>query len=207
MILLQILDHDLHRSKRGVEGTVFWIEIPSKPSFLPAIVSLSTPKFTVSRKISNGLIRSGVFSHDQDRLDELIPDLMSAAYSLSKEEKWDNIHRTAKSAFDWLQKQSGTEAQPHCVLVPSSWSQSQFDEWAGKTNITRGNVSSHSGSTMDAVVVYKKICRVHRCGVAFPVFLSRPDFVGMYTQILGGKTSIILHNVKLGMAFCAPSDN
>lgn len=206
MIFLQIFDHDLHRSKRGIDGTVFWIETPFKSSFLPAIVSLSTPKFAVVRKISNGMVKSGVFKYDQDRLDELIPNIMSAAHDLSVEEKWDNIHRTAKSAFDWLQKQSGTELQPHCVLIPSSWDQSRLLKWAGKANITRGKIVS-SGGTQDAVTIYKKICRIYRCGVVSPVFLSRPDYVGMYTQILGGRSSLILHNIRHGMAFCSPSEN
>jgi len=191
MILLRILDHDLHRYKRGVDGSIFWIETPAKPSFFPAVVSLSTPKFSVVRKISNGSIRSGVFNYDQDRLDEIIPDLMSAAYSLSVSEKWDNIHKKAGDAFDWLQKKSGTKAQPHCVLIPSKWSDKELEKWAGKTNLTN----------KDDSVIYRKICRIHRCGLDTPVFLSRPDFVGMYTQILGGRSSVLLHNIKNGIAF------
>jgi len=202
MILLRILDHDLHKYKRGVDGTIFWIEVPAKPSFLPAVVSLSTPKFSVARKLVDGMIRSGVFKYDSDRLDEIIPDLMNAAYELSLSEKWDNIHKTSESAFNWLQKQSGTEAQPHCVLVPLSWSQKELEKWAGKSNLTHGSTPSNSDGTRDTVSVYKKTCRIQQCGVKFPIFLSRPDFVGMYTQILGGKSSIVLHNIKHSIAFC-----
>jgi hypothetical protein len=202
MILLRILDHDLHRYRRGVDGTVMWIETPAKPSFLPAVVSLSTPKFAVTRKFANGMLRSGVFKHDQDRLDEVVPDLMLAAYNLSVEEKWDNIHKTAASAFSWLQKKSGTTSQPHCVLVPTSWSKPKFSKWAGKDNITYGATIPGSDGSKEVVTVYKKVCRVQFCNVAFPVFLSRPDFVGMYTQILGGRSSILLHNTRNSMAFC-----
>lgn len=193
MILLQILDNDLHRYKRGTEGTIFWIETPAKPSFLPAVISLSTPKFSVTRKITNGSIRSGVFNYDQDRLDEIIPDLMSAAYSLSVSEKWDNIHSKAEDAFNWLQQKSGTTSQPHCVLIPNKWSQSKLEKWFGKSHLTN-DVSKN-------IPVYRSVCRVYQCGVDFPIFLSRPDFVGMYTQILGGRSSILLHNIKQGMAF------
>lgn len=205
MILLKILDHDLHRYRRGVDGTVMWIETPAKPSFLPAVVSLSTPRFAVSRKLTQGMLRSGVFRHDPDRLDDVIPDLVTAAYNLSVEEKWDNVHKTAKAAFDWLQKRAGTTAQPHMVLVPSSWTASRFERWAGKPNVTRGESVARPDGTRDAVTVYRKVCRVQTCPVPFPVFLSRPDYVGMYTQILGGRSSILLHNVRSGLAFCPPS--
>jgi len=205
MILLRILDHDLHRYRQGVNGHVMWIETPAKASFLPAVVSLSTPRFAVSRKLTQGMIRSGVFKHDPDRLDEVIPDLMSAAYSLSTEEKWDNVHSSPKAAFDWLQRKSGTTVQPHALLVPASWADARLEKWAGKGSISRGESVARPDGTKDAVTVYRKVSRVHRCQVPLPVFLSRPDFVGMYTQILGGRSSILLHNVKAGMAFCAPA--
>lgn len=193
MILLKILDHDLHRYRKGVDGEVLWIETPAKPSFLPAIVSLSTSKFGVARKMSNGSIRSGVFKHDQDRLDEVIPSLMLSAYRLSLEEKWNNIHSAPSTAFSFIQSKSGTEVQPHCVLIPSMWNQKKVEKYFGKSDIEY--------MSADSSIVYKKMCRVHQCGVEFPVFLSRPDFVGMYTQILGGRSSILLHNIRNGMAF------
>jgi hypothetical protein len=193
MILLKILDHDLHRHRKGVDGSVLWIETPAKPSFLPAVVSLSTPKFGVSRKISNGSIRSGVFQYDQDRLDEVIPDLITSAYELSLKEKWSNIHNSPSDAFNWIQNKSGTEVQPHCVLIPSSWDRKKIEKYFGKSNTEY--------RTVDSSIVYKKMCRVYQCGVKLPVFLSRPDFVGMYTQILGGRSSILLHNIKNGIAF------
>lgn len=202
MILLRILDHDLHRYKNGVDGTIMWIETPARAEFLPAVVSLSNPKFGISRKLTQGMLRSGVFKYDQDRLDEVIPDLVKSAYDLSITEKWDNVYNTAASAFDGLQKKAGTEVQPHAVLVPNSWSDIKLERWLGKANVTRGKLAANPDGTRDAAIVYRKICRVQRCGVEFPAFFSRPDFVGMYTQIMGGRSSILLHNVKNGIAFC-----
>ena len=205
MILLRLLDHDLHRAKRGIEAVPMWIETPAKPGFLPAVVSLSTPKFAVARKLtSDGKLRAGVFSYDSDRVDEIIPGLMDSAYQLSVQEKWPNIFKSARPAFEYVQKHSGTTAQPHLVLIPKKWSDAKLSKWAGKANVSKADSKDLMDKAVEQtyVTVLWKICRVYRCDVSMPVFASRPDFVGMYTQLVGGKTSILLHNIRAGLAFC-----
>lgn len=191
MILVKILDHDLHRSRKGVDAIPLWLETPAKAAFLPAVVSSSRGSFLVSRKLTKDeKIRSGVFSYDSDRLDEAIGNMMSAAHALSVKEGWKNVFcgkSAAASAFSYIQESSGMKSQPHACLVPEIWSD--------------GEVQKFMGKDLDSSV-YCKICRVYLCKVPFPVMLSRPDFVGMYTQFVGGKSSIILHNIKNGIAFC-----
>lgn len=199
MILHRLLDHDLHRAKRGVDAIPMWLETPAKPGFLPAIVSLSTPKFAVTRKLTDdGKLRSGVFSYDSDRIDEVIPNFIKSAHDLSVQMKWPNIFDKAKPAFDYIQKHSGMKVHPHLALVPSAWTDAKLTKWVGKSNIK----TSMSKDSKTATTVLWDICRVQRCAVHVPVFCSRPDFVGMYTQFVGGKSSILLHNVKVGLAFC-----
>jgi len=82
------------------------------------------------------------------------------------------------------------EAQPHVCLIPESWSQNKIREFFG---------NNYDGRK------YKKICHVVLSKVIMPTFCSRPDMVGLYTQFMGGKSGIILHNIKAGIAFCAPS--
>ena len=203
MILLRILDHDLHKTRRGVDATPLWLEVPARPEFLPAIVSLSSAKFGISRKLTkDGKIRSGIFKYDSDRLDEIIPDLLTAAYGLSVEEKWNNIHSSAAAAFKWVQEKSGTTTQPHICLVPTKWTPAKLQKWAGKDNLLTGVSAAKPDGTQEAATSYQKVCRIQPANVPFPAFFSRPDFVGMYTQIMGGKSSIVLHNVKNGIAFC-----
>jgi len=195
LILLKILDHDLHRSKKGLDAVPLWMETPAKKGFLPAVVSSSrSNKFLVSRKLTkDDRIRSGVFTHDSDRIDDVIGDMASAAYALSLTEKWPNVFSgktAATKAFAYVQSAAGVSSQPHACLVPDSW--------------TPEALSKSMGGDTDSGV-YRKICRVYPCKVSFPVFLSRPDFVGMYTQFVGGRSSIVLHNVKNGFAFCPPA--
>ena len=193
MILLKLLDHDLHRSKKGLDAVPLWLETPAKLGFLPAIVSSSRGKFIVSRKLTkDGRLRSGVFEYDSDRIDDVIGDIMAAAYSLSCEEKWGNVFTgadAAKAGFTYVQTSAGVSSQPHICLVPESMSLE--------------DLSSFMGDALDGGV-YMKVCRVHSHKVPLPVFFSRPDFVGMYTQFVGGRSSMILHNVRNGLAFCRP---
>jgi hypothetical protein len=117
--------------------------------------------------------------------------MMSAAYELSVAENWPNIFKgkdRMKSAFDFIQQSYGATSQPHLCLIPEGLS---FSKPMGK-DLVDG--------------VYRKICRVTPCKVPFPVFCSRPDFVGMYTQFMGGRSSIILHNIKNSLAFCVVDD-
>jgi len=194
MILLKILDHDLHRARRGVEAVPLIMETPARPNFLPAVVSSSQGKFLVSRKLTkDSKLRSGVFKYDSDRLDDLIGEMFEACYALSRDEGWPNIFsekRPLHAAFDYVQKNAGMASQPHLCLVPAGKPVSVIQKLAGK-DLVDG--------------LFKKVCRIQPCKVPFPVVCSRPDFVGMYTQFMGGRSSIILHNVKNGMAFCPPA--
>lgn len=151
-------------------------------------------RFLVSRKLTqDGKLRSGVFKYDSDRIDDIIGDLMQAAYDLSIKENWPNVFRgknQLSKAFAYIQGSAGVSSQPHICLVPEDSSTSAFDKAAGK-DVVDG--------------VYKKVCRVTPSKVAFPIFGSRPDYVGMYTQFVGGRSSILLHNIKNSLAFCPPS--
>jgi hypothetical protein len=199
MILLRLLDHDLHRSRASVQAVPLWIETPAKPAFVPAVISgsgMDNPekRFLVARKLTkDGKLRSGVFKYDSDRVDELIIDMMKFAYDLSVQENWPNIFRGKKSlgaAFDYVQKAAGVTSQPHMVLVPEGPAIAAFNKSAGKDL---------------ADSVYRKVCRVTPLKVGFPIFCSRPDYVGMYTQFVGGRSSILMHNIRNGLSFC-PSD-
>lgn len=213
MILLQILDHDLHRARDG-EKIVFFVENPSRSEWLPAIISNTRGKFVSTGKLysigefkyriehpgksfpktndKRKYISSGVFDFDPDRIDDVIPDLFDAAYDLSLKSEWSNIFsgkKAAEQAFDYIKK-NGLPGFPHVCLVPQSWSATVRSKFFGAKNVNG--------------IKYRKFCRVIPCKVNIPVFLSRPDMVGMYTQFLGGHSSIFLHNVKLGISFCAP---
>ncbi len=195
MILLKILDHDLHRSRKGADAVPLWLETPAKPGFLPAVVSSSRGQFLVSRRLTkDGRLRSGIFEYNSDKIDGVLGDMVSAAHGLSVAEKWENSFSgkgAAKSAFSYVQRAAGVSSQPHACLYPGSWSAPDLAKFLGKDS--------------DVAGVFMKVCRLHSCGVPFPVFLSRPDFVGMYTQFVGGRSSVVLHNVKSGMAFCPPA--
>ena len=209
MILLRFLDHDLHRTRQNVQAVPLWIETPAKPSFLPAIISGSgmdkpEKRFLVSRKLTqDGKLRSGVFKYDSDRIDEINGYMLSAAYDLSIKEDWPNIFRgknQLKGAFDYIQRGFGAISQPHLCLIPEGQGQESDPVKSVKKKV--GMLSAMGKDLEDGV--YRKCCRVTPCKVAFPVFCSRPDFVGMYTQFVGGRSSIILHNVKNSLAFCPP---
>ena len=204
MIIHKILDHDLHRSKSGAGARPLFIETPAHASFLPSVVSsTSWDRYLVVEKMTgDGRIRSGVFSHDADRLDEIIEPMFAAAYKLAIERKFKNIFPNPKVAFDYIQECSGTTAQPHVCLIPEGWTPAKLNKWAGKANLQEGNlIESKKDGSPNKALTYLKICRVLHCKIEIPVFLSRPDFVGLYTQIVGGMTSILLHNIQRGVAF------
>ena len=193
MLLMNILDHDLHRSRKS-DVAPLWIETPAKSMFLPAVVSgsgmdIPERRFLVSRRLTqDDKIRSGVFKYDSDRIDEIIGYMMFAAYELSKNEGWLNIFvgkDQITKAFGYVQNASGMVTQPHICLVPEK---KDLTDHGIKENFVDGT--------------YRKVCKVYSCKVDFPVFCSRPDFVGMYTQFMGGRSSVVLHNVKNGLAFC-----
>ena len=196
MLLPRLLHHDLHRAKAGLDAAPLILETPAKPGFLPAVVSTSdSGRFLVSRRLTkDGRLRSGVFAQDPDRVDDIVAPLLAAAYALSVEENYPNRFRTAKQAFDYVREQSGIPALPHVVLVPAGWLGDDIDGFFGKDHL-----SASLGN------MYRKTCRIIPAPVEFPVFFSRPDFVGMYTQFLGGRASLVLHNVRNGLAFVPPA--
>lgn len=201
MILLHLLDHDLHKA-RSAAAMPLWLETPARPEFMPCLVSASRPhKFLTSRRLTKeGKVRSGIFPYDADRIDDVLRDLVLAARDLSVSEGWDNVLPNPASAFDYVRRASGMNTQPHILLVPSKWSDKKLSSWSGgDVSIPEIRGKSSSGSTHPT---YRGTCKVQPCSVDFPVFCSRPDFVGMYTQFAGGKSSIVIHNVRNGMAFC-----
>lgn len=198
MILLRMLDHDMHVSKR--DSIPLWIETPAKPEFLPVLVSSSTGSFLTSRRLtSENRIRSGVFKYDSDKLDTLVPIVVSSALELSKLEKWPNICKNVESAFEYIRRESGLDTLPHMCLIPDG-----FDDKKVTKIFGRGKITDLSGDDSNIKIpVYHKICRVFYCGVSNITFLSRPDFVGLYTQFQNGSCSVLLHNVRRGMSFMA----
>jgi len=194
MILLKILEHDLHRPKRGLSASPYMIEVPANPGFVPAIISNSRGGFLVSRKLTReNRIRVGVFEYDSDRLDDVITEMFNAAIMLSQSEKWDNMFmgpNAAKLAADYIGDRSGmVKTQPHACLIPDSWDQNKIKKFfKSKLNIDNRK--------------YDEYCHIIPAKISVPTFCSRPDMVGMYTQFLGGGTGILLHNVRSGLAFC-----
>ncbi len=187
MILPRILDHDLHGSKNN-ERTPLWVEIPSSPDFLPCIVSSSrSGSFLISRKLTKeGKVRTGIFSHPQDSIDQLISPLFSKAYELSVLEDYKNRFTLAHDAFRYIQTCGESDTLPHCVLVPDSFSESKIRLIFG-TNYENEK--------------YANLAKIFRYSGDKVVFLSRPDYVGLYTAFMNSKGSLLLHNVKLGVAF------
>ena len=196
MLMLKILENDLHRSKNE-SAVPLIVDVPASKNFLPALVSNALGKFLVSRKLtSDNYIRVGVFKHDPDKIDQMIPEMVSSALDLSKSEKWKNVfngvgQETISKAFEYIVKKSAVPAQPHVCLIPRPWERDRVEEIFG----AQGNL-----------LKYRRYCNIIQVDIDFVVFLSKPDFVGMYTHFLGnsGFSAILMHNVKNGMAFCLP---
>lgn len=194
MILLRILDHDLHRS-RNESAVPLYLETPARKEFLPALVSSSRGAFLVSRSLFGDPgkprhIRSGVFPMNPESMDGLIGPMVEAALELSVMEKWKNVFPLSapRQAFDYVRKSSGLGGQPHVCLCPEGW--------------TDPDQAAFFGDGLEEAV-YMKTCSVVPVPVPVPVFLSKPDMVGMHTQFAGGDMcSIIVHNIRRGMAFC-----
>jgi hypothetical protein len=189
MLMMKILENDLHRSRKP-SAAPFMIEVPARPEFLPALVSSTRGKFLVSRRLTDdGKIKVGVFDHDSEKVDELIPSMLTAACELSKEEKWGNVFgpRAVKTAFKYVSSHSHLPAQPHVCIAPSSWSNLKFEKTFG---------------VKKSELKYQKYCNMVQMDIPFVVFLSKPEMVGLYTHFLNGPASILLHNVRRGMSFC-----
>lgn len=192
MILLRMLDHDLHRA-RNPDAVPMMLETPASKEFLPAVVSSSRGGFLVTRKLfQNARVRSGVFEYDSEKLDDLIGPMVSACLALSESEDWPNrfpqSSSGASAAFDYVRSSSGLLTEPRMCLVPAAWSQTRVSTFLGKASLKNGK--------------FRETCFVLPANTDFPVFSSRPDMVGLFTQFLGGKSSLVVHNVRRGLAFC-----
>jgi hypothetical protein len=201
-ILEKILDQDLHRSRKS-DAIPYMTEIAAIPNLFPVVVSNARGGFVISPKPIGSMARVGVFEYDLNNIDELISPMMKTCFELSKSQNFENVFKTPTEAFDYIKETSGLENQPHVCLVPNSWGQSKTKKWLGKSGEKR---DIEEGEKSDSIVIvprisYKKVCRVLECGVDIPVFLSRPDFVGMYTRFMGVGNAILLHNVRMGLAF------
>jgi hypothetical protein len=182
-IYFKIFDQDLHKPKDNAK-TPLWIETPAHPDFLPCIVSSTRlGKFLVSKKLTpDSKLRSGVFVHEDANYDDLLRPIFDLAYDLSRSQGWPNRFKSFAEAFDYIQDVSGSTSQPHTLLIPKDFS------FTSEFNLSDDHV-------------YKQICKISRADVSLPVFLSRPDFVGLSTSFHNGKCSVLVHNVKLGMSF------
>jgi hypothetical protein len=219
MLLTELLDHDLHRSRGGTPIPLM-LEVPVSKESFPAVVSGTRGKFLISKgPQESGLAGVGVFDCDSDKLDAVIGPMLSVAFGLSVGGSHTVLERVkrrvrgkmvgvpiektvqgtfknsftgkgaAKKAFEYVQENSGLKFQPHACLVPTSW-----DEKAAKVFF---GIEYDPGERK-----FAKCCRVIFHDVPMPVFFSRPDMVGMYTQFMNGGAAILLHNVELGLAFC-----
>jgi len=212
-ILLRLLEHDLHRSNKGVNATPLLIETPAKPNFVPAVVSTITPgRFLVSRSLTKeGRVRSAVFKYDPDRADDLIQPLIRSAYDLSVSEDYKNRFTTASAAFNYIAETAGTGVHPSTLLIPKDWDHDRVRKFLGdglkeETRVKQVDEDGFNEEIVERVplLLYRNFCRVQHVDIDFPAFFSRPDYVGMYTQFLGGSASIFLHNVSQGLAFVVP---
>ena len=190
-ILLKLLDHELHKARSmNAEAGVLWIETPASSSFLPSIVSSHQfGRFLISRKLTaESRLRSGTFQSSEETIDQVIPSLFNTAYELSALEKFPNIFSSSKESYKHIQDSSGQKGQPHACLVPSSLSDAELGR------IFKG--MHYEDDTLN------KTCRVYKFDLDKIVFLSRPDFVGLYTRLPNNYSSILLHNISLGIGFC-----
>lgn len=201
MILHEILDQDLHRQKSGIGVQAFplMIEIPATKEFVPCVISTTRGKFIHSSKLtSDQKIRVGLFNFDENNEEDLINDMFVSAYSLSKSNEWENIfyNSTAlKLGFDYIRHNSGLRDQPHVCLIPKDWSNADLLN-RFKSQLIEKEIRG------EQVHIYRKICKLIRCKIPFPVYLSKPDYVGIYTRFLGINSGILLHNIRRGIAFC-----
>jgi hypothetical protein len=190
MLMTRIMQHDMHKASR--DGLMVpWIELQGLK--LPVLISGSRGNFLVARKHHPGdITRVGTFEADSDRIDNYLDGLIHAARDLSREEKWGNEFTGRHAALNGFKHVHDEDnlAQPHIGLFPSAWGEDQVDAFYGKSNLKDGK--------------YRKYCRLFSAPISFPVFCGRPDMVGLYTQFMGGTHSIILHNIKMGMAFMQP---
>jgi len=201
MIIESILEVDSVSPTQKMSSNSFMVETPSLPSFVPSVISTTRGNFIVVSKMFEGnRIRSGVFSHPHSRIDEIIGPLFKACYDFSIKNGLENVFSDPSSAFSHITESSGSEYQPHSVLIPSDWDHDKLVSWAGNDNLT---IESGGEDSVDIRPwKFRMICNIKYCNVDLPVFLSRPDFVGLYYFFAGDLNSVVLHNLEFGMAFC-----
>jgi hypothetical protein len=189
MIISRILQHDFHKSKKE-NIWIPWIEFSDLP--VPCLVSSTRGKFLVARKHhDNGIIKSGTFEYSSDQLDDHLNPLIQSALNLSISEKHSNRFNgktAAKDAFDFMLEKHKF-GQPYICLIPNAWTDVIKNKFFGKKNINESNK-------------YNEYCKILTAPIEFPVFLTKPSDVGTYVQLIGDTHSIVVHNVKFGMAFC-----
>lgn len=198
MILYKLFDHDFNWKRSGT-SVPFMIEVPATKNYLPAIISTSGGKkigrkFLVLDRLHPGdILKVGVFQYSPESIDDIIPEFVRTSFVLSKDMKYDNIYPTTKECFDFLRKSSKLETQPHCCLIPSTWSSARIKTFFGKENLL---------DIAEDIFVYNKCCRIYPSHVDFPVFFSKPDYVGMIAQFNGGNFAIVSHGIRNSIAFC-----
>lgn len=212
MILLNVLNHDLKRS-RGAKKVAHLYEVPVDVASLPALVSGPRGQFLPVRHptrlvfVEGGIkiakddrkepsLVTAVFSHDPDRIDEILRPMIAAAHDLSIESGFLNRFNSPAQAFDYVKEHSHPHLiQPHVCLVPDTWREKDV-----KARFPSD--LKFSGKKGDSVKCkYREYCKVIPAPVHTPVFMSKPETMGIYTQFMGGASSVALYNIAKGMAF------
>ena len=204
MIITSILENDLHRSKEDGPQPLM-VEIPTTRKFVPCVISTAHGQFVIARKLfeHNGKLysRIGIFDFDQSKADLLVGDMFDAAYKLSVEMGWNNVIKNdgpvvgredIKRGFHHVMRAAGVMAQPSVCLIPENLKKDTIEDLFDDGTLIKDNLG---------VYKYHKYCRLVKSNVTNVVFLSRPDFVGMYTHFLSGGVGFLLHNIELGMSF------
>jgi hypothetical protein len=203
-ILGKILGQDLHIRKNVAEkGRPLFIEVSMDKKFLPVVVSSTRwDKFITVNKVSkSGLIRVGIFDHDPDRIEDVLAPMFDHAFALSEELGSKNVFHDPLKAFNYIKKSCGEDGYPQFVLVPESMPNDKLNNVFGKDNVSIVDMTRGTTSMKSYTSVFNKSCSIVPCKTNKIVFLSKSEYVGLQTQILGGLTGILLHNVKLGTAF------
>jgi hypothetical protein len=166
----------------GKDNRPFWIETPGRKDFLPCVVSsMDKGRFLTTNAITkDSKIRSGAFYCAEETIDEIIPGLFEAALRCSKDAKYLNSFRSQKRAFDYISHNSGFK---YCPM------------WCLASDINNIKLENDE----EKVLGVAKILLVP--GIPKTVFLSKPDYVGLFTRLPGNYNSIILHNIEFGIAF------
>ncbi len=197
MILQKVLDVNFHGKRNSDNsGRPLFIELSIPSTFLPVIVSsVKFDRYILVNKVSSGgTIRSGIFNYDPDRIDEILGPLFSFAFKTSEKLKLNNIFSSATKARNYIKKTSGDDLYPNIALIPNS-----MDEESLKKIFKNSLIPPSSGE--NRYFSLDKKCNLIHCNVSNIIFLSKPDYVGLLTQISGGMTSVLLHNLEKGFSF------